>query len=213
MMTRFGSGPMLTVRPFQADDFDDLYEISLATGAAGGDASHFYADPKLLGHIYSAPYARLESQLALVVEDKDGVAGFAVGTTDTTVWEERLEREWWPSLRAQYAAPSAAEAQTWTPDQRRILMIHRPTRTPLAIALRFPAHLHLNLLPRIHGQGVGTALFNQWLAAASKFGAKAMHVAVNRANIGAVRFWDKMGFVDLPLDGLPEGRTVWMGRP
>jgi hypothetical protein len=39
-----------------------------------------------------------------------------------------------------------------------------------------------------------------------------MHVAVNRANDGAIRFWSKMVFVNLPYDGLPEGRTVWMGR-
>ncbi|HZR85597.1 MAG TPA: hypothetical protein VFB02_02280 [Bradyrhizobium sp.] len=49
-----------------------------------------------MGRIYSAPYACLEPDLALVVEDSAGVAGFAVGTTDTQSWEMRLEREWWP---------------------------------------------------------------------------------------------------------------------
>jgi hypothetical protein len=66
---------MLTIRPFHADDLDDLYKISLATGLAGDDASHLYADPRLMGHIYSAPYALLEPQLAFVVEDQEGVAG------------------------------------------------------------------------------------------------------------------------------------------
>src|SRR3954447_25645883 len=80
---------MLTVRPFRADDLDDLYDISLATGEAGGDGAHLYVDPKLIGHIYSAPYARLEPQLALVVEDEQGVAGFVVGTADTSAWKKR----------------------------------------------------------------------------------------------------------------------------
>jgi GNAT superfamily N-acetyltransferase len=203
---------MPTVRPFRAADLDDLYDISLATGAAGGAASHLYADPRLMGHIYSAPYARLEPHLALVVEDQEGVAGFAVGTVDTTAWEERLERDWWPSLRAQYVMPSEVDAQSWTADQRRIFMIYRPTRTPRAIASEFPAHVHLNLLPRLQGRGIGTALFDRWLVAASSSGAKAKHVAINRTNVGAIRFWGKMGFVDSPPDGLPEGRTVWMGR-
>jgi len=44
-------------------------------------------------------------------------------------------------------------------------------------------------------------------------GAKALHVAVNRANIGAVKFWRKMGFADLAPEGRPEGRTLWLGRP
>jgi GNAT superfamily N-acetyltransferase len=204
---------MLTLRPFRTDDLDDLYRISLATGAAGGDASHLYADPRLMGHIYVAPYAKLEAQLALVVEDQGGVAGFAVGAVDTAAWEGRLESEWWPVLRAQYAMPSKADASAWTPDQRRIAMIHRPARTPSAVTREFPAHLHLNLLPRLHGRGVGTELFKQWLAAAGRAGAEAMHVAVNRANVGAIRFWVRMGFVDVTHDGLAEGRTVWMGRP
>jgi GNAT superfamily N-acetyltransferase len=109
--------------------------------------------------------------------------------------------------------PPEADAPGWTHDQRRIFMIHRPTRTPAAVTVKFPAHLHLNMLPRLHGRGVGTQLFNQWLAAASRYGGKATHVAINRANVGAVRFWGKMGFADLPLAGLAEGRTIWKGRP
>ncbi len=34
------------------------------------DTSHLYADPRLMGHIYAAPYALLEPALALVVEDE-----------------------------------------------------------------------------------------------------------------------------------------------
>ena len=49
----------------------------LATGHEGGDASHLYEDAKLMGQIYSAPYALLEPTLVLVVADGDEVAGFA----------------------------------------------------------------------------------------------------------------------------------------
>ena len=105
---------------------------------------------RLMGHIYSAPYAWLEPQLAFVVEDQESVAGFVVGTVDTMAWEEKLERLWWPSLRRQYAIPPEIDAERWTHDQRRIVMIHRPTHTPPAIALKYPAHLHLNILPLEH---------------------------------------------------------------
>jgi GNAT superfamily N-acetyltransferase len=203
---------MLRIRPFCADDLDALYRISLATGHAGGDASHLYADPMLMGHIYSAPYALLEPQLALVVEDGTGVAGFAVGTTDTVAWERRLEQNWWPALRQRHAMPAEADAAAWTPDQRRAVMIHRPPVTPPIVALSHPAHLHLNLLPCLQGHGIGTRLFDQWRSLARALGATALHVAVNRANIGAASFWRKMGFADMDLDGIPEGRTLWQGR-
>jgi hypothetical protein len=85
---------MANVRPLQPRDVDALYAISLATGLAGGDASPLYRDRKLMGHIYSAPYASLQPDLCLVAEDVAGVGGFVVGTADTSSWERRLEREW-----------------------------------------------------------------------------------------------------------------------
>jgi len=196
------------IRPFRVTDLEALYAISLATGHEGGDAAPLYADPKLIGQVYAAPYALLEPGLAFVVEDDAGVAGFAVGTTDTATWETRLEREWWPTLRQRYAMPNEANSSTWTADERRAFMIHRPSRTP-AIPQRYPAHLHMNLLPRLQGRGIGTKLLAHWTEAARPM---AIHVAINRANKGGLAFWSKRGFTDLAFDGLSSGRTVWKGR-
>jgi GNAT superfamily N-acetyltransferase len=193
------------LRPFAPADLEACYAVSLATGFEGGDASHLYRDPKLMGHIYLAPYALLEPALALVVEDGDGVAGFAIGTASTEAWEERLEREWWPSLRRQYADPADVPPEQRTPDQRRAFMIHHPTRTPSAVAAPYPAHLHMNLLPRLQRRGIGSALLSAWL---EKVGADGVHVGVNRANVGGARFWAAHEFEELPVPG----RTLWMGR-
>ena len=203
---------MATIRPFEPADLEACYAISLATGFEGGDASRLYRDPKMMGHIYVAPYALLEPALALVVEDGDGVAGFAVGTTDTVAWEARLEREWWPALRERYIDPVEVPSADRTPDQRRAFMIHHPVRTPSAVAGRYPAHLHMNLLPRLQRRGLGSKLLGAWLERAASVGARDVHVGVNRANSGAIRFWRSQRFDELTLSDQREGRTAWMGR-
>jgi ribosomal protein S18 acetylase RimI-like enzyme len=203
---------VLAIRTFRSADLEALYAISLATGHEGGDASHLYEDRKLIGHIYSAPYALLEPRLALVVEDDEGIAGFAVGTLDTEKWQERLEAEWWPKLRRQYADPAARPVTEWSADQRRAYAIHHPQRTPQPIVELYPAHLHLNLLERTQGRGAGTMLFSEWMARASRQGVGATHVGVNSANARAVRFWSKRGFERLNLEDGSSGRTIWMGR-
>ncbi|CAN5123650.1 GNAT family N-acetyltransferase [soil metagenome] len=197
---------MVTLRLFQPDDLSALYAISLATGHAGGDASPLYEDQDHIGHIYSAPYALLAPDLALVVVDEHGLAGFAVGILDTLAWENTLERLWWPKLRARYLAPAQTSGQEPTPDQRRIAVIHKPERTAPMIAKAYPAHLHLNLLPRIQGRGVGSALLQAWLDLA---GDPAVHVGVNASNSGGVAFWRARDFQ--VLDAATE-RTIWMGR-
>ena len=198
---------MTRIRDFEPGDLGACYAISLATGFEGSDASHLYDDPKIMGHIYVAPYVLLEPGHAFVVEDSDGVAGFAVGTTDTVAWEERLEREWWPTLRGRYVDPADIPANRRTPDQRRAHMIHHPAKTPAAVTATYPAHLHLNLLPRTQHRGVGPRLLGAWLQRA----AGNVHVGVNRANIRAARFWAAHGFRALEFPGQRDGRTCWMG--
>ncbi|TAJ97242.1 MAG: GNAT family N-acetyltransferase [Reyranella sp.] len=200
------------IRPFREGDLDACYAISLATGHAGGDASHLYRDPKIMGHIYIAPYALLEPALCFVAQDRDGVAGFVAGVVDTAAWEERLDRDWWPSLRRQYADPIGVSPGEQTADQRRASMIHHPTATPAEIVTRYPAHLHMNLLPRLQRRGLGSLLLGTWLAAARTRGARSFHIGVNRMNTGAMGFWTKRGFAPLMLDRVPESRTCWMGN-
>jgi GNAT superfamily N-acetyltransferase len=203
---------VLAIRAFRSEDLEALYAIALATGHQGGDASHLYNDGKLIGHIYSAPYALLEPQLALVVEDDQGVAGFAVGTPNTEEWQNRLEAEWWPKLRQQYADPSAKPPGEWSADERRAYAIHHPQHCPRQIAERYPAHLHLNLSERVQGRGAGTLLFSEWMTLASQQGVGAAHVGVNSANARALRFWSKRGFARLTPEHDGSERTIWMGR-
>ncbi len=203
---------MVNVRPLQPCDIDALYAISLATGLAGGDASSLYSDPKLMGHIYSAPYANLQSDLCLVAEDESGVAGFIVGAADTWAWERRLEQEWWPRLRQQYPSPDETRTAEWSYDHRRVVMIHNPKPTPATIAQSYPAHVHMNLLPRLQGRGAGSRMFAAWRSMAVTRGIGAMHVGVNRDNTRAIRFWSRVGFVELDIPEAQAGRTIWMGR-
>jgi GNAT superfamily N-acetyltransferase len=203
---------MPSIRLFEPPDLEACYAISLATGLEGGDASHLYRDPKMMGHIYVAPYALQEPALALVVEDGDGVAGFAVGTTDTASWEARLERAWWPALRARYADSADIAPADRTPDQRRAFLIHHPAKTPAAVAEKYPAHLHMNLLPRVQRRGVGSTLLETWLERAASVGAHDLHVGVNRGNGGAIRFWASRRFKALTVPSHVDERTLWMGR-
>jgi GNAT superfamily N-acetyltransferase len=203
---------MSAIRPFREGDLRALYDIALRTGDAGGDASKLYQDGDLVGHIYAAPYAVLAPELALVAEDLEGVAGYVVGAIDTSAWFDQLERDWWPNLRPRYADPSGSPPRSWTADQFRAFLIHHP-QPPLAEVVKaFPAHIHLNLAPRLQGRGVGAALLAAWVSAAEGRGAGSAHVGVNAANLRGLRFWAAQGFERLDLPPEVSGRTVWMGR-
>lgn len=201
-----------SIRLCQPGDIDSLYTISLATADAGRDASHLYRDGRMVGHIYSAPYAHLSPQTAWVAEDAEGVAGYIVGVFDTNAFEEELERSWWPQLRALYKVPSG-DPQDWDADQRRSFAIHHPKRALPEIVTLFPAHIHMNVLPRLQGQGAGRALLSQWMAMARRAGVTGVHLGANAGNHRGIGFWAAQGFARLgpPLVS-PAESTVWFGQ-
>lgn len=203
---------MLPFRNARQDDLGEIYAISLATGDCGQDASHLYRDGQLIGHIYSSPYVVLSPEATLVVTDGQGIAGYIAGVYDTATFEARLEREWWPALRARYAEP-AGDSNSWTADERRSFAIHHPRIVPKQIVDAYPAHIHMNLLPRLQGQGVGSALLDEWVSLARRAGVSGIHLGVNAGNQGGLRFWSSRGFTRLvpPLVSLSE-TTVWFGR-
>ena len=185
------------IRGYREGDLHDLYRICLRTGDNGTDATCLFRDPDLLGHVYAAPYGVLEPSLALVAEDQAGVGGYCLAALDTRAFEQRMEQEWWPSLRSRYGEPDVAERERWTRDQEIAYLIHHPWPTEDDLITGFPSHLHIDLLPRVQGRGIGRQLIGLQLAALRERGSPGVHLHVRAANRPALSFYDHLGFTRL----------------
>jgi ribosomal protein S18 acetylase RimI-like enzyme len=181
------------IRGVEPRDLDDLHRICLLTGDSGQDASALYRDPRLIGEVFAAPYAVLEPGSGFVAEDHQGVAGYILGARNTPAFEARLETEWWPALRARYVAPTGDPA-SWGPDEARAWEIHNPHPTPARITGPYPSHLHIDLLPRLQGRGLGKALIDRWLERMRELKSPGVHLGVSRQNVRAIRFYRTYGF-------------------
>ena len=198
---------MVNIRPVIKTDTPALYDIALKTGDSGQDATALYQNPKLVGHIYAAPYAIFEPQSCFVVEDDEGVGGYIVGVRNTLAFEERLEKDWWPLLRSQFDDPSDIPFDEWTPDQLRAFLIHYPAKTPQRMVDTYPSHLHINLLPRLQGQKLGYALIDKWLQTMDMAGSRGVHLGVSPSNERALYFYRNYGFKELPMGKHPQ--VIW----
>ena len=187
----------MEIRSAGPHDRDALYDICIRTADAGGDGCHLYADHELPGHMWAGAYLALQPELAFVIDDRDGPAGYILGALDTAAFEDRLESYWWPALRKRYPDPVGVPRSARTRDQQIHHSIHRPIRTPQAPIANHPSHLHIDLLPQAQGRGYGAAMMDALLEALRAHGSPGVHLGVSPANVRAVRFYRHLGFSTL----------------
>lgn len=191
------------LRPFRPGDEAAVAEICLKTADAGADATGLLVDDALWAHVFALPYLERHPDLAFVVEADDGrVVGYVVGTDDTRVFEDWFRTRWWPRFAARWpqARPVvAAEAESRQARQSGILSYaygRRAGAEPFGDT--YPAHLHIDLLPELQGQGWGRRLIDALIGELRGRGVTGLHLASDTRNAGALAFYPRLGFTRIP---------------
>ena len=180
---------MPRIEPARVHDLPGTYRVCLLTGDAGVDATGRYRDPDLLGHVYVGAYLAHGRGTQLVVVDDEGVAGYLLSTDDTLAFEAWADEHWWPPLRERYPLHDDG-----SPDGRLIRKLHAPDRSDPEIAREYPAHLHIDLLDRARGGGLGRTLIERLLSELRERGVPGVHFGVDARNTNAIGFYGHLGF-------------------
>jgi ribosomal protein S18 acetylase RimI-like enzyme len=197
---------MPRLRPFRSGDETALAEVCLRTADAGEDATGVLDDDGLWAELFVLPYVARHPDLAVVAEtDDDRVAGYIVGTPDTDAFEKWFRAEWWPRFAERWPAP-ATEAT-----RQDGLLGYAYARGGIAVpwAGEYRAHLHIDLLPELQGQGVGRQLIRRFVDALRRRGVPGLHLVATADNAGALAFYPRVGFTALPS---PPGEQAFAMR-
>ena len=200
------------IRAARPADQAAAYYVCLKTGDHGKDGEPFYReDPDALGRIFVGPYLAYEPELSLVLEDGQGVCGYAFGAFDSRTFYHRYEWEWRPRLCAEFPMPSGDPAK-WTRAQTVHTWYHRPDYfTPEPYAA-YPSHMHIDLLERVRGRGFGRQMMEQVMDKLRQRGSPGAHLGVSVLNTPALGFYAKLGFRELIRVGTPTDGCIYMGR-
>jgi len=201
-------GHPASIRPYQPADLADLYRICLLTADSGGDGTALFHDPRLPGDLFAAPYGIFQPSLAFVATDAEGVGGYVLGALDSVEFEDRLARDWLPTLRERYPEPGPA-GDRWARERQFTEIVHHRHPLPASLAERYPSHLHIDLLPRLQGRGLGRQLVGRLTAALREQGSPGVHLLVGLSNQRAPGFYAHVGFTELP-PGISGVRTFVM---
>jgi|TARA_B110000093_G_C12808594_1_gene341881 ribosomal protein S18 acetylase RimI-like enzyme len=177
----------------------------MEAGEPGWRTSMLDANPDLLGHVYAGPYLHFEPDLATIAVDSTGVAGYLLATSVTRAFWAWQEKNWWPPLRDQYPLDGK---DGWNAGI--VELIHAPPVAPDHIARDFPAHFHIDLLPRAQGVGLGRDLIEDLESKLRKKSVSGVHLDVGSENHDAIGFYQHLGFTVLAegLDSLFMGKRL-----
>ncbi|MGN6206577.1 GNAT family N-acetyltransferase [Humibacter sp.] len=184
---------MADIRPYRPSDRDAIYEICLGTGRSGKDATGWLENDDVLPDIYALPYVDLAPETAFVVDVAGRARGYILGVADTAAFVDRLRSEWLPGFEAKY--PLTGED---SPTQRFVRDGRRPERMLIPELDEYPAHLHIDLLPDLQGQGLGRMLVRTLTTELRSRGVPGLWLEYGADNVGAGAFYRRLGFAPLP---------------
>lgn len=200
------------IRPGGPDDLAAAYYICLKTGDHGRDGEPFYRDdPDALGRIYVGPYLAFEPELSLMLEDDQGVCGYAFGAFDSHLFYARYEQEWRPQLCREFPLP-AGDTGAWTPAEHVHACYHRPDYFCPEPYATYPSHMHIDLLERAQGHGYGRKMMEQVMGMLRERGSPGAHLGVSIRNTPALGFYHRLGFYELARTGTATAGCVYLGK-
>jgi ribosomal protein S18 acetylase RimI-like enzyme len=180
------------IETYRPEFLPDLQRICLLTGDSGQDATHMYTHPNTPGDYFAVPYAIFEPDLSFVLTDEHGACGYVLGTRDSRAFESFMNTSWLPPLRPKYAVTnSSLQTELWL-----LELIQAGYQVPENAEL-YPAHLHIDLLPRAQGQGMGRKIMMVFLEKLRELEIPGVHLGVGKKNPNAIMFYEHLGFEKL----------------
>lgn len=184
------------LRPYQSSDLSALYEICLKTTRNGEDGSDNCIHPELVGSYYAAPYAIHDPGLCLMLTDEAGPCGYVLGTADTRAFTAWFNETWSPEIRARFAG---LEPVAGAGDLSLLERLDQDLEDDDFVD-EYPAHLHIDLLPRAQSGGWGRKMIEAWTELAVRRGACGLHLGVSGSNTNAVGFYRHIGMHEIKAE-------------
>ena len=75
----------------------------------------------------------------------------------------------------------------------------------------YPSHLHIDLLPRAQGRGLGRRMLEEVMDTLARRGSPGAHLGVSTLNRRALGFYQRLGFRELVRVGSAADGCIYMG--
>ncbi len=208
----------MLIRPYRPSDREGVRRVCFETGYMGDPVAWQWRDQESFADLFSGWYTDHAGADALVVVDEDEtdggeIAGYLLGCRDSRQVGGPARMAARHLLgRGLLVRPGTARVLWRTLGDVATTTV-RARRPPPGEVIddRWPAHLHIDLMPSARGRGAGRELMTRWLDTLRADGIAGCHLTTWAENDDAIAFFTATGFRregrPHPMPGLrsPEG--------
>ena len=199
---------LITIRPYHSKYRQGVIDIIHKTGYMGEDADGHFDDKYLLALLFGIYYLEFEPKGCFVAIDSTtgNVVGYILSSLDTRTQTRIFQRRMIPRIAVRTFLYTSWHYHRCFRVLLRFMRDSEPPQDKLYLT-EYPAHLHINVHPKYHKQGIGTNLVNKLEKYLEMRECKGIHLWTSERNVKAVRFYLKNGF-EL-LYSSPKGYGLW----
>lgn len=185
----------VAIRPYRPSDRAAVRRVCFETGYMGEPVAWMWRDEESFADLFSGYWTDHEADSALVAEVDGAVAGYLLGCDDTRRVGNPAAMMGRHMVRRGLLLRPGTAGVMWRMIGDAAVGAARHDLPPASVYdERWPAHLHIDLLPVCRGRGVGAALVRRWLDTLRTRGVPGCHLETMAENHGAVAFFTAMGF-------------------
>ncbi len=170
---------MATIRPARAGDIKDIEYICRMTAGPVCEKEPIVGNR--IAKIYSTYYARECCETSFVLADEnDKAVGYILCEPDWKRYRKIYRKIDVPEI---WELKKSAGFEAWFFPVPYMLL-----------SKRYPAHLHIDILPQYQGQGYGTKMLETLFKKLKENDVKGVMLMASGENDGAIRLYKRMGF-------------------
>uniref|UniRef100_A0A8C3JJ20 protein O-GlcNAcase n=1 Tax=Calidris pygmaea TaxID=425635 RepID=A0A8C3JJ20_9CHAR len=204
-----------TIRPYFPKDEASVYKICREMYADGADQP-FHSLPDLIGDKLVGGLLTLSLDYCFVLEDEDGICGYALGTVDVTPFIKKCKMSWIPFMQEKYTKPNSDKELSEA--EKIMLSFHEEQEVlPESFLANFPSLIKIDIHKKVTDPSVAKSMMACLLSSLKANGSRGAFCEVRPDDKRILEFYSKLGCFEIAkMEGFPKdvvilGRSLEMG--
>ncbi|XP_041116614.1 protein O-GlcNAcase-like isoform X2 [Polyodon spathula] len=200
-----------SIRPYFPEDEPAVYKICREMYNEDMEGVPFPEQPDLIGDRLVGGFLTLSPDYGFVLEDNEGICGYALGTVDVKPFVKKSKMSWIPSMQEKYNKPDSEKDLSEA--EKMMLSFHEEEEgLPESFLSNFPSLIKVDIHGKVTDPSVAKSMMGCLLSSIKANGSHGAFCEVRQNDKRMLDFYSKLGCFEVAkMEGFPKG-VILMGR-